>query len=588
MSPENWELPNNTPDMSSPADILSDLFPKVRLQSSKDNPFEEALSDSGHPLETFWKSWADSQGYDYRPLVKLEELSPDLIPSVPISFAKAHLVLPLERRVGETSDNGPATLRVLCGSPSSFRALGALSRILFGDAADSFSIEPVLMPQSALYSLINNAYERYAQTETTRILDSAEEESDSFSDLLSIQETVDLLDAKDEAPIIRLANSILSQAVRQKASDIHLEPFEEEVKVRYRLDGVLYNVLSIPQKLKAGIISRFKLMANLNIAEKRLPQDGRIRIKAAGRDVDIRVSSIPVRHGERVVLRILEQGTLLLPLSEIGFAPSDLAQINQMITLTSGIILVTGPTGAGKTTTLYAILNTINSPDKNIITIEDPVEYQLKGIGQIQVNSKISLTFASGLRSILRQDPDVILIGEIRDTETAEIAIQASLTGHLVFSTLHTNDAPSAMTRLTDMGVEPFLISTSVRAVLAQRLIRKICPDCRTPYTPSPDELSRLQIPPGALPDGHLLKGAGCSFCLDTGYKGRQGIYELFVLDEEIAHLVNTRQDAATIREAGRRKGMQTLLDDGRRKVLEGVTTIEEVLRVAQSEIIVD
>jgi general secretion pathway protein E len=588
MSPENWELPNNTPDMNSSADILSDLFPKVRHQSSKDNPFEDALSDTGQQLETFWKSWADSQGYDYRPLVKLEELSPDLIPSVPISFAKAHLVLPFDKRVGETPDKGPAKLRVLCGSPSSFRALEALSRILFADEADSFSVEPVLMPQSALYSLINNAYERYAQTETTRILDSAEEESDSFSDLLSIQETVDLLDAKDEAPIIRLANSILSQAVRQKASDIHLEPFEEEVKVRYRLDGVLYNVLSIPQKLKAGIISRFKLMANLNIAEKRLPQDGRIRIKAAGRDVDIRVSSIPVRHGERVVLRILEQGTLLLPLSEIGFSPPDLAQINQMITLTSGIILVTGPTGAGKTTTLYAILNTINSPDKNIITIEDPVEYQLKGIGQIQVNSKISLTFASGLRSILRQDPDVILIGEIRDTETAEIAIQASLTGHLVFSTLHTNDAPSAMTRLIDMGVEPFLISTSVRAVLAQRLIRKICPDCRTPYAPSLDELSRLQIPSGALPGGHLFKGAGCPSCLDTGYKGRQGIYELFVLDEEIAHLVNTRQDAATIREAGRRKGMQTLLDDGRRKVLEGVTTIEEVLRVAQSEIIVD
>jgi general secretion pathway protein E len=329
-------------------------------------------------------------------------------------------------------------------------------------------------------------------------------------------------------------------------------------------------------------------MANLNIAEKRLPQDGRIRIKAAGRDVDIRVSTIPVRHGERVVLRILEQGTLLLPLSEIGFAPTDLSQINKLITLTSGIILVTGPTGAGKTTTLYAILNTINSPDKNIITIEDPVEYQLKGIGQIQVNPKISLTFASGLRSILRQDPDVILIGEIRDTETAEIAIQASLTGHLVFSTLHTNDAPSAMTRLIDMGVEPFLISTSVRAVLAQRLIRKICPDCRVPYIPSRDELSRLQIPAESLPDGHLKKGAGCPSCLDTGYKGRQGIYELFVLDEEIAHLINTREDAATLREAARKRGMMTLLDDGRRKVLEGVNTIEEVLRVAQSEITVE
>jgi len=574
--------------MSDSAEILSGLLSTVKAHAGSENPFEEALLASGQTPETFWKTWADSQGYEYRVSVKPEDLSPELIPPVPISFAKAHLVLPFQIGEEGRSPNGSRRLSVLCGSPASFRALGTLASILFPEGSDSLHIQPVLIPSASLYTLINNAYERYAQTETNRILDSAEEESDSFSDLLSIQETVDLLDARDEAPIIRLANSILSQAVRQKASDIHMEPFEEEVKVRYRLDGVLYNVLSIPQKLKAGIISRFKLMANLNIAEKRLPQDGRIRIKAAGRDVDIRVSTIPVRHGERVVLRILEQGTLLLPLSEIGFAPTDLSQINKLITLTSGIILVTGPTGAGKTTTLYAILNTINSPDKNIITIEDPVEYQLKGIGQIQVNPKISLTFASGLRSILRQDPDVILIGEIRDTETAEIAIQASLTGHLVFSTLHTNDAPSAMTRLIDMGVEPFLISTSVRAVLAQRLIRKICPDCRVPYIPSRDELSRLQIPAESLPDGHLKKGAGCPSCLDTGYKGRQGIYELFVLDEEIAHLINTREDAATLREAARKRGMMTLLDDGRRKVLEGVTTIEEVLRVAQSEITVE
>ena len=577
MFPESRELRNNL--MST--DAVS-ILKTLRMAQGSDKGFEGAVEAAGLTPDLLWKEWATAQGYDYRPSIAIEEITPSLIPRIPISFCKVHLLLPLS-----LSEEVPPCLTVLCGHPSSFRALDALA-LLLAPSVSPPEVRPILVPPTILYALINNAYERFGQTETGEILDSAEEEAESFSDLLSIQETVDLLDARDDAPIIRLANSILSQAVRQKASDIHLEPFEEEVKVRYRLDGVLYNVLSIPQKLKAGIISRFKLMANLNIAEKRLPQDGRIRIRAAGRDVDIRVSTIPVRHGERVVHRILEQETLLVPLSEIGFAPEDLDQVNRLITLTSGIILVTGPTGAGKTTTLYAVLNTINSPDKNIITIEDPVEYQLRGIGQIQVNPRISLTFASGLRSILRQDPDVILIGEIRDTETAEIAIQASLTGHLVFSTLHTNDAPSAMTRLIDMGVEPFLISTSVRAVLAQRLVRKICPSCRTAYRPTPDELSRLSIHPETLSEGTLFRGAGCPTCLETGYKGRQGIYELFLLDEEIAHLVNTRADAGTLREAGRQKGMQSLLDDGRRKVLEGITTIEEVLRVAQSEITAD
>jgi len=561
---------------TTPAGILG----AIRTTFTDSPAFDDRLEAAGFSRETLWKGWAEGQGYGYRSTVALSDLDGSLIPRIPIGFAKSHLVLPLSL----AEEAGSFDLSVLCGSPASFEALDRVADLLLPHEPP-VRIRPILLPPPTLLSLINNAYERHGQAETGQILDRAEEQTDDAFDLLAIQETVDLLDAKDDAPIIRLANSILSQAVKQKASDIHLEPFEEEVKVRYRLDGVLYNILSIPQKLKAGILSRFKLMANLNIAEKRLPQDGRIRIRAAGRDVDIRVSTIPVRHGERVVLRILEQGTLLLPLSEIGFAPDDLAQLNRLISLTSGIVLVTGPTGAGKTTTLYAILNTINSPDKNIITIEDPVEYQLRGIGQIQVNPRISLTFASGLRSILRQDPDVILIGEIRDTETAEIAIQASLTGHLVFSTLHTNDAPSAMTRLIDMGVEPFLISTSVRAVLAQRLVRKICPSCRTPYRPSPDELSRLSIDPAMLPDGKLFHGAGCPDCLGTGYKGRQGIYELFVLDPDIAHLVNIREDAATLREAGRKKGMQSLTDDGRRKVLEGITTIEEVLRVAQSEI---
>jgi general secretion pathway protein E len=444
------------------------------------------------------------------------------------------------------------------------------------------------MPQSKLLTLINNAYERYTQSQTSEVLSGVSTETEEMKDLSSIQETIDLLDAKDDAPMIRLANSILAQSIRQKASDIHIEPFEKDLMVRYRVDGVLFNVLSIPQKIQSGLVSRFKLMANLNIAEKRLPQDGRIRIKTGGRDIDIRVSTLPVRHGERVVLRILEQGTLLLPLSSIGFYDRDLLTLAGLIRLTHGIILVTGPTGAGKTTTLYAILNTINSPDKNIITIEDPVEYQLQGIGQIQVNPKIQLTFATGLRSILRQDPDVILIGEIRDGETAEIAIQASLTGHLVFSTLHTNDAPSAITRLIDMGTEPFLISTSVKAVIAQRLVRKICSDCMEKYIPEPAELHRIGLTYSDLPSGGLFKGKGCVRCMNTGYRGRQGIYELLIIDAEIAQLINTKTDTATIRDRAKEKGMTTLLEDGRRKILLGITTTEEVLRVALSEVSVD
>jgi general secretion pathway protein E len=398
-----------------------------------------------------------------------------------------------------------------------------------------------------------------------------------------LEEPTDLLEATDDAPIIRLVNSLLSQAIRERASDIHVEPFEKEVVARFRIDGILYNILTIQKRFQASIASRVKIMSGLNIAEKRLPQDGGMRIKIGGKDVDIRVSIVPTSFGERIVLRLLYRESALLPLDQIGFAGETLRRFEEFITKPHGIILVTGPTGSGKTTTLYGALSKINAPDKNIITIEDPVEYQLKGIGQIQVNPKIQLTFAAGLRSVLRQDPDVILVGEIRDGETAEIAIQAALTGHLVFSTLHTNDSAGAVTRLLDMKIEPFLISSSVMAILAQRLVRVLCTQCREPYALTQAELQELEIVPGAESRA-AYRAKGCPACFQTGYLGRTAIYELLDIDDEMRQLIMKNADASTIKALAVRKGMKTLRQDGADKVLAGITSVDEVVRVTQKE----
>jgi len=399
-----------------------------------------------------------------------------------------------------------------------------------------------------------------------------------------LEEPQDLLDASDEAPIINFVNSVLYEAVKERASDIHVEPFEDDLSVRYRVDGVLHNVHSLSKKLHSPILSRVKIMASLDIAEKRLPQDGRIRIKIAGKDIDIRVSTVPTSFGERAVLRLLDRSQVLLGLSEIGMGEDHLKAVERVTTSSHGITLVTGPTGSGKTTTLYAALTRINSADKNIITVEDPVEYQLTGISQIQINPRIDLTFANGLRSILRQDPNVIMVGEIRDLETAEIAIQASLTGHLVFSTLHTNDAAGAVTRLIDMGVEPFLVASSVNAILAQRLIRVICAHCKEQYEPLPEELEEMGIDIRDLPEGGLWCGAGCVQCLGTGYLGRSGIYELLIVTDSIKATVLRSPDSGSIKKAALAEGMRTLRQDGAGKVMKGITTIEEVLRVTQEE----
>jgi general secretion pathway protein E len=511
---------------------------------------------------------AEQLSVRYAPTLAGRDLVPELVRNVPIQFAKSHLMVPVARSDG--------TVEVATADPLDFFALDDLKKTLAAE------IEPVLTPAEAVLQFINRLYDRASVTAEGVMGDLT---ADSLNLLAhELEEPEDLLDVSDEAPIIRLVNSLLFQAVKERASDIHIEPFEKDLLVRFRIDGWLYEILRPPKRFQNSIASRIKIMGGLNIAEKRLPQDGRIRLKVAGKDIDIRLSTVPTSHGERIVMRLLDRETVLLSVRQLGFDSDQLGRFDDLIHHTHGIILVTGPTGSGKTTTLYAALNQINTPEKNIITIEDPVEYQLAGISQIQVNPKINLTFANGLRSIVRQDPDVILVGEIRDTETAEIAIQASLTGHLVFSTLHTNDAPSAFTRLVEMGVEPFLISSSLLAALAQRLIRVLCPECKGPDTPDPRTLDALDL--AGEKDAVFLKPVGCARCLQTGYIGRQAVYEMLLVDDVIRELINKNTDSNTIKRIARQRGMTTLREDAARRALSGETSLAEVVRVTQEDIV--
>ncbi len=394
------------------------------------------------------------------------------------------------------------------------------------------------------------------------------------------QESLDLLLAQDDSPAVSLVNTVLIKASTVGASDIHFEPYEDEAVVRLRMDGVLHDILKVPASTYQNVVARIKVMANLNVAEKRIPQDGRIRVKIGNKDLDIRVSVVPTVFGERVVLRLLDKTGSLLTLQQLGLYPEDREKVERLAKKPYGIVLVTGPTGAGKSTTLYAMLLHVKDPKKNIITIEDPVEYQIKGISQIQVNPKVGLTFASGLRSVLRQDPDIIMVGEIRDAETADIAVHAALTGHLVLSTLHTNDAPSAVTRLSDMGIEPFLIASSLEGVIAQRLVRRICENCKEPYQPTEEELRELGIEDY---EGPFYRGRGCENCLGTGYRGRVGIFEVLELDDQLKTLITKTQDANEIKKLARTKGYKTMLEDGIRKVKEGITTSNEVISVTKT-----
>jgi len=493
------------------------------------------------------------------------DIKPDLslLKEIPISYAKKNLVLPLSVIDGKLYG-------LVCGENGFFalREIALKKRVI---------PSPLYTDKQHLIGEINRLYGQ---------IDSAEEvmqriSDDDFSSVATeFESPKDILELTTEAPIIRLINALLRQAVKDRASDIHIEPYENEIDVRMRIDGVLKNVLKPPKIIQDALISRVKIMAGLDIAERRLPQDGRIRLLIGGKDIDIRVSIIPTVHGERVVMRLLDRRQGIMGLSEIGLDSYQNAIVEEVLKNQSGIILVTGPTGSGKTTTLYAALNKIHTEQKNIITVEDPVEYQLKGIGQIQVQPRIGLTFASGLRSILRQDPDIIMVGEIRDIETAEIAVQASLTGHLVLSTLHTNDASSAITRLIDMGVEPFLLSSSLICVIAQRLVRIICNKCKYEYTPTEQELTYLsQL---GVNIKKLYKGKGCEKCRKTGYYGRIGVFEVLKIENQIRRIIKKGVSSYDIKEIAIKRGMKTLQMAGLEKVYSGETSLEEVIRVTE------
>ena len=501
----------------------------------------------------------------------------ELVGKLPISFAKKSEMAPVKIK-----DN---RLQVITSRPLDHHALSDL-RMIYEMPVDLLVAAPELVTE-----FINRAYEISAGS-AEDILDEVEDEAEkaSLQDIAhELEGPTDLLDTDEEAPIVRLLNSLLQQAVKEKASDIHIEAFASSISVRMRIDGILYTVLKLPRRIQPQLASRVKIMAGLDIAEKRLPQDGRISIKAAGREIDLRVSTVPTSFGERVVLRLLDKSRNLLYLDKIGMGADHMEQMKNMIELSNGIILVTGPTGSGKTTTLYSLLGQVKTEQKNVITVEDPVEYQIRGIGQMQVNPAIGLTFATGLRSILRQDPDMIMVGEIRDLETASIAVQASLTGHLVLSTLHTNDSATTLTRLVDIGVEPFLIASSLVGVLAQRLVRVLCPDCRRPMELSGDDIKKMGI--GAVQgDLNVYKSGGCGECMNSGYKGRTGIFELLTITDPIRSLLVKGADASSIRQKSIAEGTRLLRLDGIEKVKQGITTLDEVLRVTddyQSEEIV-
>jgi general secretion pathway protein E len=536
--------------------------------------------------EEVLQALGQQMGIAYSAELKVDAIDTDLATGIPIGFAKQHRLLAV-RREGEV-------VMVAMADPLDMGALDDLRMQLGAE------VQPVLVPAQRILEVINDVYGR-KHDKGGDLGEKGEEEDEGGS-----EELVDILEITDEAPIIRWVNSLMFNAVKERASDIHIEPGEKEVQVRYRIDGVLYESRQAPRQFMPSIISRVKIMAGLNIAEKRLPQDGRIRRKIAGKDIDMRVATVPtVKAGERVTIRLLDRESVLHDLADIGFGDDHLRQIDELIHKPHGIMLVTGPTGSGKTTTLYACLAKINSPDLNILTIEDPVEYQLDGISQTAVNEKIDLTFAAGLRSFLRHDPDVIMVGEIRDRETAEIAIQASLTGHLVLSTIHTNDAAGAINRLVDLGVQPFLVASSLMALLAQRLVRRLCRECREPYQPAAEDLASIGIDPAlfaqgkarrvhfkgdeawAPPAGSLFRAreGGCPVCLGAGYKGRTAIYELLPIDEKIRQLTIKSSDAQAVKAQGMRSGMRTLREDGAQKVLAGMTTAAEVLMITTQDV---
>ncbi len=568
-----------------------DLKTALEAQRSTREKLGRILVDLGMAKEEdILKALSEQLGIPY---VDLSQTPPD--PSVrnlvPPAMLEKYGCLPLRKEGNK--------LLVAVSDPTNVLALDDLR------AATGLAVEPVLASSEQIKQALSGASEEgearagagpsldesireavsaIGTSGSLAVKDAMEAEGRAFRAGQEVDVSVEKLkELVEEAPIIRIVNVLFQQAIKERASDIHIEPQRRNVRIRYRIDGVLHEIMTLPKYVHAPLISRIKIMADMNIAERRLPQDGRIHLRHAGKEYDVRVSTIPTTFGEKAVMRILDKESMLMGLENLGFLPDTLAQVEKLIQQPNGMLLSTGPTGCGKTTTQYSILTRLNSVEKNILTIEEPVEYQLPGINQVAVNRKAGLTFATALRSFLRQDPDIIMVGEMRDLETAEIAIQAALTGHLVLSTLHTNDAPSAITRLIDMGVEPFLISATLLGVLAQRLARRICPKCKEPYQPPPEVLADFDLDPDQVKDVTFYRGRGCEYCRHTGYKGRIGIFELMVMNEELADLTLKRAPLAEIRAAARAAGMRTLKEDGVQKVLLGITTFEEVARVVMT-----
>jgi general secretion pathway protein E len=500
-------------------------------------------------------------------LIELSGVTPSahFVRRVPIGFARSKGVL------GLATESGP--MRIAAVNVGDQQTFDVLRRWLGG------AIEAVAADEKQLAAAINQAYGQQtgAAAEFVEKLD----RDSVMTQITAVGNREDLLNVADRAPVIKLVNLVLFEAVQQQASDIHVQPYEDRLVVRMRIDGVLFDIFSLPIGVHEEFVSRVKVMGRMNIAEKRLPQDGRATVQVGDRVIDLRISTVPASHGERIVVRLLDKSVRLYTLGELGLGESVLKRFARLIGAEHGLILVTGPTGSGKSTTLYAALGQLNSNQHNIITLEDPIEYQLEGISQIQVSEKKGMTFAAGLRSVLRQDPDIVMIGEIRDRETAVMAIQSALTGHLVFSTLHTNDAASAVTRLLDLGIEPYLVASSLVGVLAQRLVRRVCSSCGAPHTPDPTELEALGHHPTLDELSRYRKGPGCTACRGTGYHGRVGCFELLVADESIRRLVATQATASQINDAARAGGMITLTDDALTKVGQGKTTLEEVMRVS-------
>jgi general secretion pathway protein E len=519
------------------------------------------------------KLFAEALGWEYLPEISEKAVPVEFVEAVPATYAQHHYLIGIRKDI----DNGELT--VVLSKPLDVNALDNISKMT------GLAVKPAISTRATITSVIDIAYEQ----RTTVIEEVAEElDSQNLDQIIGeVSASDDLLDVVNRPPVIRLVNDVLFRALQLRASDIHVHPYESKIQIRYRIDGILYDFLSLNRNVLPLIISRIKVMAGMDIAEHRLPQDGRCSVRLGQREVDLRISTVPTSFGERSVLRLLDKSTGLFGLDELGLWKNDLKTFDSLLDRSHGVIFVTGPTGSGKSTTLYACLNRINSAEKNVITIEDPIEYQLGGISQIQVASKKGMNFATSLRHVLRQDPDVIMVGEVRDVETARMAIQSSLTGHLVFSTLHTNDSAGAVSRLLDLGVEPYLVSSSLIAIIAQRLVRKVCPDCRTETEPSAHELRELGLGEVDAKNGaKFYVGRGCEKCFQTGYRGRTGIYELMLINEEIQELIYKRETAGTIKRVALDAGMQTLRMDGARKVLAGVTTVSEVLRVTQADVV--